>query len=59
MYNDFVYSFVVSFTGAILFLLVDKHEPNRIAARLLKFLLLFVSSVVVMHRLRPYGVSLF
>jgi hypothetical protein len=59
MYYDFAYAFFISLAGSILFLLVDKHERNRSVAGLLKFLLLFVSSVVIMHRLRPYGISLF
>jgi hypothetical protein len=59
MYYDFVYSLIISFTGAILFLFVDRFEPNHTIAGLLKFLVLFVSSVAIMHRLRPYGLSLF
>jgi hypothetical protein len=36
-----------------------KYERSRAMAGLLKFLVLFVSGVVVMHKLRPYGVLLF
>jgi hypothetical protein len=43
MYSDVIYSFAIGFVGAILFLLVDKHEPDGPMARLLKFLILFVS----------------
>jgi hypothetical protein len=37
MNYDLVYSFIVSFTGAILFLFVDRLEPSRTMAGLLKF----------------------
>jgi hypothetical protein len=59
MYDDLVYSFAVSFAGATLFLFVDRLEPNRPLAALLKFVVVFVSGVVIMHRLRPYWLSLF
>ena len=45
--------------GAILFLLVDKYEPDGPMARLLKFLILFVAGVAVLHKLQPYGLALF
>ena len=45
--------------GAILFLLVDKYEPDGLMARLLKFLVLFVAAVAIMHKLQPFGLSLF
>jgi len=59
MHRDLLYALIVAFAGSFLFLLVDKHEPNRTMAGLLKFLLLFVSSVIIMRYLRPYGISLF
>ena len=37
MYADVIYSFGIGFVGAILFLLVDKYEPEGPLARLLKF----------------------
>ena len=37
MYSDVLYSFTIGFVGAILFLLVDKYEPEGPLARLLKF----------------------
>jgi hypothetical protein len=40
-------------------LLVDKYERSRAMAGLLKFLVLFVSGVVIMHKLSAYGLSLF
>jgi hypothetical protein len=52
-----IYSFAIGFVGAILFLLVDKHEPDGPMARLLKFLILFVASVL--HKLQPHGLTLF
>ncbi len=54
-----VYSLIVSFAGAALFLLVDRYERSHVMAALLKFLVLFVSSVIIMQRLRAYGLSLF
>ena len=39
MYSDVLYSFTIGFVGAILFLLVDKYEPEGPLARLLKFLI--------------------
>jgi hypothetical protein len=59
MHRDLLYALIVAFAGSFLFLLVDKHEPNRTIASLLKFLVLFVSSVIIMHSLRPFGLSLF
>ena len=58
MYSDVIYSFAIGFVGAILFLLVDKHEPDGSMA-LLKFLILFVAGVAVLHKLQPYGLALF
>jgi hypothetical protein len=59
MYSDLFCSFTISFIGAILFLLVDKYEPEGPLARLLKFLVLFVAGVAVPHGLQPYGLALF
>jgi hypothetical protein len=59
MYSDLFYSFTISFLGAILFLLVDKYEPEVAWAGLLKFLVLFVAGVAVLHRLQRYGLALF
>jgi len=58
MYSDVIYSFAIGFVGAILFLLVDKHEPDGPMARLLKFRL-FVAGVAILHKLQPYGFVLF
>ena len=35
--------------GATLFLLVDKYEPDGPVARLLKFLVLFLAGVAIVH----------
>jgi hypothetical protein len=43
MYSDWFYSFIAGFVGGILFLLVDKYEPEASMARLLKLLILFVA----------------
>ncbi len=59
MDQAFIESFVIAFVGAILFLVVDKYEPDGLMARLLKFLVLFVAAVAIMHKLRPFGLSLF
>jgi hypothetical protein len=59
MYLDAIYSFVIGLVGAILFVLVDKNEPDGPLARLLKFLVLFVSMVAILHSLRPYGLACF
>jgi hypothetical protein len=59
MYWDLLYSFTIGFVGAILFLLVDKFEPDGPMARLLKFLVLFVSGVAILHKLHPCGLALF
>jgi hypothetical protein len=57
-YDDLLYSLIIGFAGAALFLLVDRLESNRAMGGLLKFLVLFVSGVVIMHRLRSYGILL-
>ena len=59
MDQAFIELFVIAFVGAILFLVVDKYEPDGLMARLLKFLVLFVAAVAIMHKLRPFGLSLF
>ena len=59
MYSDVLYSLTIGFVGAILFLLVDKYEPEGPLARLLKFLILFVAGVAILHKLLSYGLALF
>ena len=55
MYSDVLYSLFNGFVGAILFLVVDKYEPEGALARLLKFLILFVAGVAILHRLQREG----
>ena len=59
MYSDALYSFTIGFVGAILFLLVDKYQPVGPLARLLKFLILFVAGVAILHKLQPNGLAMF
>jgi hypothetical protein len=54
-----VYLFVIGFIGAVLFLLVDKYEPNDRMANLLKGLVLLVSSIVILHELWALDINLF
>ena len=57
---DLFYAFTVAFVGATLFLLVDKYEREGPMAHLLKFLVLFVAGVAILHKLQPmFGVLLF
>jgi hypothetical protein len=50
---------LIGFAGAVLFLLVDKYETDEMVANLLKFLVLSVSAVAILHKLEPFGVVLF
>jgi hypothetical protein len=58
-FSDVIYSFGIGSVGAIMFVLVDKYEPRGPVARILKFLVLFVSSVAILHKLQPYRLGLF
>jgi hypothetical protein len=40
MNSAFIYSFIIGFVGAALFLFVDKYERDGMVANLLKFLVL-------------------
>jgi hypothetical protein len=59
MHDDFLYALVIAFGGSFLFLLVEKRERNRTMGALLKFLVLAVSSVIIIQRLLSYGNSQF
>ncbi len=48
-----IYVFSVCVVGAILFVGVDKIEPNRRYALVLKFLIVFVSAMAIAGRLMP------
>jgi hypothetical protein len=50
---------LIGFAGAVLFLLVDKYETDEIVANLLKFLVLGVSTVAILHKLEPFGIEWF
>ena len=57
---DLFYAFTVAFVSATLFLLVDKYEREGPMAHLLKFLVLFVAGVAILHKLQPmFGIVLF
>jgi hypothetical protein len=58
-YSDVLYSFTIGFVAAILLLVVDKYESRGPLARLLKFLVLFLAGVAILHKLQPYGLALF
>jgi hypothetical protein len=59
MNSDFIYSLIVGFVGAALFLFVDKYERDSMVANLLKFLVLVVGGVAILHKLKPFGLALF
>ena len=59
MYSDLIYSFGIDFSGALLFLLVDRYEKDKVVASLLRFMVLAVSGVAILHRLRLFGFALF
>jgi hypothetical protein len=59
MHHDLLYALIISFAGAALFLLVDRYEPNHTMAALLKFLVLALSSLVIMQRMGANWLSLF
>jgi hypothetical protein len=55
----FIEVVVIGFVGAILFLVVDKFERSPMA-NLLKFLILVVGGVAILHKLHPLlGITLF
>jgi hypothetical protein len=60
MNPDLFYAFTIAFVAATLFMLVDEYERDGPVARLLKFLVLFVAGVAILHKLQPmFGVVLF
>jgi hypothetical protein len=48
-----IYIFGIISVGTVLFLAVDKIEPNRRYASVLKFLIIFVSVAAIARRLVP------
>ena len=59
MISDVIYAFAIGSVGAIMFVLVDKYEQEGLMAHVLKFLVLFVSGVAILHKLQSYGFTLF
>lgn len=59
MNSALFYSFTVGFAGAALFLFVDRYERDVTVAALLKFLVLFVGSLAILHKLKPFGLAIF
>ena len=59
MYSDVIYSVGIGFGGALLFLLVDRYEKDKVVASLLRFMVLAVSGLAILHRLRLFGFALF
>jgi hypothetical protein len=59
MNSAFIYSFIIGVVGAALFLFVDKYEHDGMVANLLKFLVLVVGGVAILHKLKPFGLALF
>ena len=51
--------FGIGFGGALLFLLVDRYEKDKVVASLLRFMVLAVSGLAILHKLRPLGFALF
>jgi hypothetical protein len=57
----FIEPLVIGFVGAVLFVAVDAFERNGAVANLLKFLILLVGGIAVLHKLGPtlLGIALF
>jgi len=52
---------IIGFVGAVLFVAVDRFERNGPMANFLKFLVLVIGAVAVLHKLGPtlLGIALF
>jgi hypothetical protein len=59
MNSAFIHSVIIGFVGAALFLFVDKYEHDGTVANLLKFLVLVVGGIAILHKLKPFGLALF
>jgi hypothetical protein len=60
MNPDFIDALIIGFIGAVLFLFVDKYEHDGSMANLLKFSLLVIGGVAILHKLQPLlGIALF
>ena len=47
------YAFSIGFAGSVLFVIVNRFEPNRRLATLLMMLLIGVTAAAVLNRLMP------
>jgi hypothetical protein len=54
-----IYSLGIGFIGAVLFVLVDNYEKDEATSNLLKIMVLVISTVAILHRLHPFGMTLF
>jgi hypothetical protein len=55
-----IYSVIVGFVGAALFLFVDKYERDGTMANLMKLLVLVVGGAAILHKLLPlFDIELF
>jgi hypothetical protein len=59
MKPDIIDALIIGFIGAALFLFVDKYERDIMVANLLKFLVLVVAGVAILHKLQPFGLASF
>jgi hypothetical protein len=60
MNSSLVDTFIIGFIGAFLFMFVDQYEPDGRMANLLKFLVLLVGGLAIIHKLQPLlGIALF
>jgi hypothetical protein len=60
MSPNFIDAVIIGFIGAALFVFIDKYEREGPVARLLKFLVLVVGGVAILHKLQPMlGLALF
>jgi hypothetical protein len=48
-----IYSVIIGFVGAALFLFVDKYERDGTMANLMKLLVLVVGGLAILHKLLP------
>jgi hypothetical protein len=49
----FIEALVIGFVSAVLFLAIDAFDRNVAAANLLKFLVLVIGGIAVLHKLGP------
>ena len=60
MNSDIIDALLIGWASAVLFLFGDKYERDRPMASLLRFSVLFVGGVAILHKLQPmFGFALF